>query len=234
MREAGRILLRLTSRCRQHKTASKLYHSFYMKKRMRWKTTLAIFLAAQLAGCALVGDMNSKYIATVPQGAGLQVVDTTLDVFGSEHEIAFVFHGYDCRAPLPGHADIEVLTLDGKKLAGASFSLKELLFSGVGAITTAEEEQQRKCETLEEQEWQRIVEERQKICELSPPKGFLHKNGIGSAHQLIFPLPPGGLTVRVRARIHGFQGSGVGNMEIWSAHAVFVPPKKPKKTFVQE
>lgn len=221
----------LTSRCQQHKLATKTYHSFCMKKRMRWKTTLAIFLAAQLASCALVGDMNSKYIATVPQDAGMQVVDTTLDVFGSEHGIVFVFHGYDCRAPLPGYADIEVSTLDGKKLAGASFHLKELVFSGVGIITTAEEEeQQRKCEALEEQEWQRMVEERQKLCELSPPVGYLLKEGIGSARQLIFPLPPGGLTVRVRARIHGFQGSGVGNMEIWSAHAIFVPPKRPKKT----
>ena len=198
---------------------------------MRWKTTLAIFLAAQLAGCALVGDMNSKYIATVPQGAGLQVVDTTLDVFGSEHEIAFVFHGYDCRAPLPGHADIEVLTLDGKKLAGASFSLKELLFSGVGAITTAEEEQQRKCETLEEQEWQRIVEERQKICKLSPPLGFLRDDGNGMTRPLKFP---GYSTVRVRARIHGFQGSGVGNMEIWSAYEMFMPPKTPQQTLEQK
>ena len=204
-----------------------------MKKRMRWKTTLAIFLATHLAGCALVGDMNSKYIATVPQSAGVQVVDKTLDVFGSEHEIAFVFHGYDCRSPLPGHADIEVLTLDGKKLAGASFFLKELLFSGVGAITTVEEEQQWKCETLEEQEWQTIVEERQKICELSPPKGFLQKDRTGD-RPLIFPLSPGGLTVRVRARIHGFQGSGVGNMEIWSAYEMFVPPKMPQKALVQE
>ena len=168
---------------------------------MRWKTTLALFLAAQLAGCVWLGDMHSKYVATVPQGAGVQEVDKTLDVFGSKHEIVFVFHDYDCRKPLPGHADIEVSTLAGKKLAGASFDLAELTFAYSSG---------------------------QSDC-YQP--GYFRDDERGMARPLIFP---GYSTVRVRARIHGFQGSGVGNMEIWSAYEMFVPPKKPQKTLEQE
>ena len=194
------------------------------------KIALGLLLSALLSGCVWISNMHSKYVATVPQSAGVQVVDETLDVFGGSHEIMFVFHGYDCSAPLPGHADIEVSTLAGKKLAAASFPLKELIISGWGAITTEEEEQQRKCETLEEQEWQRIVEERQKICKLSPPLGFLRDDGKGMTRPLKFP---GYSTVRVRARIHGFQGSGVGNMEIWSAYEMFMPPKTPQQTLEQ-
>ncbi|MBR6976763.1 MAG: hypothetical protein IKH84_07685, partial [Ottowia sp.] len=140
-----------------------------MKNRMRWKTPLALVLAAQLVGCVWIGDMLSKYVATVPQSAGVQEVDKTLDVFG-EHEIMFVFHGYDCSVPLPGHADIEVTTLAGKKLAEASFPLKELIISGVGAIKTEEEqreewlEEQRKCnKEPDEQEWKKMFEGRQKM-----------------------------------------------------------------------
>ena len=230
---------------------------------MSWKTTLAIFLATQLAGCALVGNMNSKYVATVPQSAGVQEVDKTLDVFGSEHAIVFVFHDYDCITPLPGHADIEVSTLAGKKLAAASFPLKELMISGVGTIKTEEErreewqELQRRCKNLEgckrqnenrddvekeqgkckEPDWQRMWEAEQKMmkelqetCQRYPPQvGYLRREDW--THPLEFP---GYSTVRVRARIHGFQGSGVGNMEIWSAYDMFVPPKKPQKTLEQE
>lgn len=213
-----------------------------MKKRMRWKTTLALVLAAQLAGCVWMGDMFSKYVATVPQSAGVQEVDKTLDVFGGEHEIMFVFHGYDCSAPLPGHADIEVTTLDGKKLAEASFPLKELIISGVGAIKTVEEqkeewlEEQRKCnKEPNEQEWQKMFEGRQKMlkrllaeCKRYPPQlGYLRRE----TRPLQFP---GYSTVRVRARIHGFQGSDVGNMEIWSAYEMFMPPKEPQKTSGQK
>lgn len=192
--------MRFTSRCRQHKPVSKLYHSFHMKNRMRWKTPLALVLAAQLVGCVWIGDMLSKYVATVPQSAGVQEVDKTLDVFG-EHEIMFVFHGYDCSVPLPGHADIEVLTLGGKKLAGASFDLAELTFA----------------------------------YSLSPSDcyqpGYFREGGKVGARPLIFS---GYSTVRVRARIHGFQGSGVGNMEIWSAHEMFMPPKTPQQTLEQK
>lgn len=211
---------------------------------MRWGAALALVLAAQLAGCVWIGDMLSKYVATVPQSAGVQEVDKTLDVFGGEHEIMFVFHGYDCSAPLPGHVDIEVSTLSGKKLAGASFPLKELIISGVGAIKTEEEqreewlEEQRKCnKEPDEQEWQKMFEGRQKMqkrlleeCKRYPPQlGYLRRGDWTRPLQF-----PGYSTYRVRALIHGFQGSGVGNMEIWSAYEMFVPPKEPQKMREQE
>ena len=208
------------------------------------RIALGLLLSALLSGCVWLGDMHSKYIATVPQSAGVQEVDKTLSVFGSEHEIMFVFHGYDCSAPLPGHADIEVSTLAGKKLAAASFPLKELTISGVGAIKTEEErredwlEEQRKCnKEPDEQDWQKMWEAEQKMmkevqekCQRYPPQlGYLWRKN--PTRPLEFP---GYSTVRVRARIHGFQGSGVGNMEIWSAYDMFVPPKRPQKTLEQE
>ena len=227
------------------------------------KMALGFLLSALLSGCVWLGNMHSKYIATVPQSAGVQEVDKTLDVFGGEHEIMFVFHGYDCSAPLPGHADIEVSTLAGKKLASASFPLKELTISGVGAIKTEEErredwlEEQRRCKNregckrnnenrddvekeqvkCEELDWQKMWEAKQKMvkdlqetCQRYPPQlGYLRRE------DWTRPLEfPGYSTVRVRARIHGFQGSGVGNMEIWSAYDMFMPPKKPQKTLEQK